>query len=429
MMTIALTLYIAAITAFEYRETPPAALFPFCQAASDAYLPDTIPNPAYLPLIRYPYLHFSGGMPYSLGDLYSSSLRIGYGTRGFAAQAVWDRFGFGEYLENVAEANIAYMPLKYVSIGGGVRYFNISIDTVEASLSENLVDGRASIVIAPVEWLNLAFQQDNIGSLFIKKRMDLLYPEWSAGAALRPFRGFSIIYNITATSAGYVNTISASANLLKYLSIRVGYAREAATCSAAFSIMYRYIAASYGIKYHPHLGITHSVSVTLSPFDMNIESLAYGKLFARTGSSGKYRPVDINSCGYEALAEIPGLDRQFADRIMKYRATIGPLSRKSLIQIGMTEKEADRLAERVTGIAPDDAAPRDSVLNARNLEKVRKLLFVKLVSIGLPPASALEAAEMAAVGQNRRLGNLLDSIPDLDAEKKKKVMALCGGSH
>lgn len=424
MTALAITLCLAAITAFDYRETPATALFPFCQAASDAYFPDTIANPAYLPLIQYPYLHFSGGMPYSLGELYSSSLRLGYGTRGFAVQAVWDRFGFEEYLENIAEASLAYMPVRYVSIGGGVRYSNISIETVEASLSEHLVDCRASIVIFPAEWLNFAFQQDNIASLFVKKRRDLLYPEWSAGAVLKPFRGLALIYNIASTSAGYVNCVSASANLLKYLAIRVGYAREAATCSAAVSFMYRYIAASYGVKYHPHLGITHSVSVTLSPVDMNIETLRYGDIFSREGSAGKSRPVDINSCGYEALTEIPVLEKQFADRIMKYRATIGPLSKKSLLQIGMTEREADRLAGYITGLAPDSDAFSDH-RNSRELEKAQKLLFVKLVKLGLPPSTALSGAELAAGGQHRRLRELIESTPGLDGETKKKIMALC----
>ena len=298
MIHLAVALIIAAgpIGAFEYRETPPASLFPFSQAAADPSLPDAISNPAYLPAIRYPYLHFSGGMPYTLSGLYASSLRAGYGTRGFGIQAAWDRFGLEQYTEHIVELNIGYMPVKYVSIGAGAYYYNLSIDTVETNLRTHQADARASIVISPCRWLDISFLQENIGSIFRKKRRDLMFPEWSAGAALKPFRGFAIVYNINSTAAGYVNTISAAANVLKYFSLRAGYAVEATTYAASLSFIYRYIAVSYGIKYHPHLGLTHSVGVTLSALEMNIEPISYGPVFPLTGGKPATEKVDLNAC-------------------------------------------------------------------------------------------------------------------------------------
>jgi hypothetical protein len=183
MIKLVIAFYLAKSlsAAFDYRENPPASLFPIHQAAADASLPDSVSNPAYLPRFRYPYLTCSGSLPYTLSDIYSTTLRAGYGARGFGFQAAWNRFGFEEYLEHIVEANFAFMPVRYVSIGAGLRYYNISLNTVEASLSSHLVDGMASIMIAPFEWIEIAFQQENPGSLFIRRRRDLLFPAWSAG--------------------------------------------------------------------------------------------------------------------------------------------------------------------------------------------------------------------------------------------------------
>jgi hypothetical protein len=426
-LAVILCLVKSAITAFDYHESPPAALFPFIQAASDSSLPDSISNPAYLPRIRYPYLHFSGSMPYTLDGLYSSTLRIGYGIKGFGIQAVWNRFGFDQYLENIIEVNVAYMPVKYVSISAGASYYCLIMDTVELSMTTHQADGRVSILIAPFDWIEAAFQQENVVSLFVKNRRDLLFPEWSAGAALKPLKGLALIYNLNKTPNGYVNCVSASANILKYFSLKVGYAREATTYSAALSFLYKYISVSYGLKYHPHLGFTHSVGVTLSMEDMNIDSISYGTIFSQINDITNMKKTDINSCAMEQLISIPGLEQHFAERIMKYRKTIGPLSRKSLIQIGMSESEIDRLMAHTTGLTPDEADPKIDYRARERYEKAQKEIFKKLIGLGLPAASALELAELAVKGQHQPLADRINSLTELDAQKKKKAIELCAG--
>ncbi|OHD66659.1 MAG: hypothetical protein A2176_05185 [Spirochaetes bacterium RBG_13_51_14] len=428
-ISILLCLATAAVSAFDYRETPPAALFPFCQAAADASLPDAISNPAYLPSIRYPYLHCSGGMPYTLDELYSSTIRIGYGTHGVGIQAVWNRFGFAQYLEHIVEGNIGYMPVKYVSIGAGVYYYNLTMDTVEISLSSHLVDGRASILVSPCRWIDLSFLQENIGSLLCPNRRDLLFPEWSAGAALRPVQGFTLLYNMNRTAVGYVNSISASANVLKYFSVKVGYAREANTYSASLCVLYRYVAASYGLKYHPHLGFTHSVGITLSTQDINIESLGYGPLMSKIRKLHDGRKIDINTCSYDDLLGVRGCDRHYTERIMKYRKTIGPLTRTGLLQIGMSEKEVNHMLEYITGLAPEDPDSGIGRRGGSDLECKQKRLFRDLIELGLPAATALEIAELAVTGDYRTIQNRINSLPALDARKKKRAQELCTGAR
>jgi len=414
-----------APAAFDYRESPPAALFPFFQAASDSSMPDSISNPAYLPRIRYLYLHFSGSMPYTLDGLYSSALRIGYGTRGFGFQATWNRFGFDQYLENTVDVNLAYMPVRYVSIGAGAVYYNLLMETKEASITTHLVDGRISILAAPFEWIELAFQQENIVSLFARKRRDILYPEWSAGAALRPLKGLVLVYNLNRTSSGYVNCVSASANILKYFSIKIGYAREATTYSAALSLVYKYVSVSYGLKYHPHLGLTHSAGVTLSMEDMNIDSLTYGSILSRIDEIQNKQKTDINVCSMEQLASIAGLEQLYTDRIMKYRKDIGPLSRNSLIQIGMSERQIDRLMPYITGLMPDEPVAKIDYRSRERYEQAQKEIFKKLVGLGVPAASALDLADLAVKGQRRAFADRISSYHSLDAQKKKKALELC----
>ncbi len=429
MITIAAIICLAhyAPAAFDYRESPPAALFPFFQAASDSSVPDSISNPAYLPRLRYLYLHFSGSMPYTLDGLYSSSLRIGYGTKGLGFQAAWNRFGFDEYLENVVDASVAYMPVKYVSIGAGAVYYNLLMDTKEASITTHLVDGRISILAAPFEWIELAFQQENIVSLFARKRRDILYPEWSAGAALIPLKGLALAYNLNKTSSGYVNCVTASANILKYFSIKLGYAREATTYAAALSFIYKYAAVSYGLKYNPHLGFTHSAGVTLSLEDMSIDSLSYGSILSRIHEIQKIQKTDINACSMDRLASVPGLQQRYAERIMKYRKEIGSLSRNSLIQIGLSEREIDSLLPYITGLTPDETAVPIDYRSRERHERAQKEIFRKLVGLGVPAASALDLADMAVRGQCQAFAGRIRSYRSLDDQKKKKALELCAG--
>ncbi len=431
MIKIAIILCLSrtVITAFDYRVTPPASLFPFRQSVNDDSFPDAVSNPAYLPRIRYPYLHCSGSRPYTLDRLYATTLRAGYAVRGFAFQAAWNRFGIDQYLENEAELNLAYMPVRYISVGAGVSYYNLSIRTAETSLTTHQADCRASILISPFRWIEVAFQQENIASLCIKKRRDLMFPEWSAGAALKPFRGFALLYNINKTANGYVNTVAAAANVLKYFSIRVGYAREATTFSGAVTFIYRYVSVSYGFKYHPHLGFTHSAGVTLSVSEMNIESLSYGNVFSRVHDRQRIEAININSCSLEQLAAIPGLQRHIAERIMKYRKTIGPLTRSGLLQVGMTEAEIDSFSRHVTGLASEETGRKTDARTRERNEKTQKEIFKKLVSLGIPASTALELADMAMNGQKKSWTGRINSLLDFPPDKKSQALGICAGSR
>ncbi len=426
-MSISLCLAIRSFTAFDYRQSSPSSLFPQNMAAIDVTLPDTASNPAYLPLIRYPYLHFSGCKPYTLDELYATTIRAGYGNGAFGVQASWQRFGFDQYLEHIAEASAGFSPIKYVSIGAGVCYYNISIHTPEVTLSSHLFDGRVSILIAPLEWGELSFQYDNIASLFIKKRSDLLYPGWSGGAALKPIKGMAIIWNITSTPFGFVNTLAASINILKYFSIRAGYARESSTYSASASFIYKYVSASYGIKYHPHLGFTHSFGVSIAASEMPIEALNYGEMFSRILGNEEIKKIDINSCSFDDLMRVPEMDELFAERIIKFRTSVGPVTKETFIQIGMSQREIQRVMKYLTGLAEEAPKQKEVRHGRKEQEKAQKAIFKKLLGEGLPASLSLELSEMAIKRQIQMIRDRLGLIGELDSDKKKKILKLCAG--
>jgi hypothetical protein len=426
-ISITVCLAIRYFTAFDYRQNSPASLFPQNQAAIDITLPDSASNPAYFPRIKYPYLHFSGCRPYNLDELYSTTIRAGYGDGAFGMQASWSRFGFDQYLENIAEASAGYCPIKYISLGAGLFYYNVSIHTPEVSLSGHLCDGRLSILIAPFEWIDLSFQYENVVSLFIKSRRDILYPGWSGGAGLKPIKGLSLIWNITSTPYGFVNSLAASINILKYFSIRAGYARESSTYSAAVSFIYKYVSASYGLKYHPHLGLTHSFGVSLAAGEIAVEALNYGEMFNRIREIRGIKKIDISSCSLEELLQIPDFDELFAGRIIKYRNNIGPVSKDAFIQIGMNEQEARRVMKYITGLADESPKPKKAARGRKEHEKAQKEIFQKLLREGLPASLSLELSEMAVRGQVHMIRSKLGSLTELDQNKKKRIMQLCAG--
>lgn len=431
MIQLAMALYIVAApcAAFDYRENSPGAPGPQVQAACDATLPEGVSNPAYLPLFRYPYIIFSGSKPYTLEELYSSIMRIGYGIGGFGLQAGWNRFGFDQYLENTVELTFGYMPVRYVSLGLGIFYHNIMMRSSEISFTSHLVDGSLSLLISPCRWIDFSFLYENIGSLFFRRQRDLLSPGWSAGAALKPARGCSIVWNINRTPYGYVNTLSASANVLKYLSLRAGYSPESSSFSAAVIFSYKYVSASYGLKYHPHLGFTHSVGITLSPQEIPVESLNYNAFIDRLGGSRDIKKIDIASCTPEELGKIPDLSQTHARRIMQYRETVGPVTRNSLAEIGMSDDEIYSLCGNITGLGAIPERPRAARHAAGGSEQAKKVLFGKLLRLGLNPSLALELAEMAATGRMDRIRRRITETSSIDKSTGSRVMELCAGSR
>ena len=332
------------VTAFEYRENAPLLLFPYSRSQAACSLPEAMANPAALPVLDNTYFVFSGSHPYTLGGLFSSTMKAGHGSGLWGAQVLWTRTGIDVYSEDAVEVSAGVRPVKYISFGAGVQYYHLSVAMKEIERGVDHWNMKFSLRITPVRWLSISFMQEGVMSYVLDSSRKLQFPEWSLGAAVRPVRGFEINWNINSTAFGYVNTLAASANLMKFLVLGLGYSKETVSYAVSLSAVYRHIAVSYGLRYHTHLGMTHSVSLTLGLKSMEVEPVSYGKRHGAI-STGAVKKIDINACGEDELDTVPVLSPLYRDRIIRYRRVFGPLSLKALTQIGMSRSEINDLLD------------------------------------------------------------------------------------
>ena len=98
-LIIILLVTAAAPSAFEYRESAPAALFPFVRAVSDTGTGSISDGPAGLALYDMYYVTTAYARPYSLQGLNAGSSRAGYSDGVNGVQAAYSLFGTDEYGE------------------------------------------------------------------------------------------------------------------------------------------------------------------------------------------------------------------------------------------------------------------------------------------------------------------------------------------
>lgn len=435
MIKITVALYIAKIliSSFDYKESAPTSLFPYNYAAIDYLIPGIITNPAYLPLVDYSYINFSMDKPYSLEGITSNNLRIGSALSSAGFQMAWSRFGINQYRENILEVGIGYLFFRSFTAGIGFDYYNISINTDDISFGKNLFDIRISLLFIPFKWINISFQQENVLSFIKSERNDLLFPVSSLGISIRPIKGFSIIWNINRTPYGFINSFSVSATLLSFISIKGGYSRETTTYSAAFSFVYKYISISYGLRFHSYLGCTHSIGCTLTRTPQHFNSLTYHNRFHPRGQNQEIERIDINRCTLSDLKNIPVLSDIFSKRIMKYREMIGPVTKKSLLQIGMNNNQVNTFLEYIYGLERDAVKNNESKnrkylkRRKKNLQAKRRL-FQELLNTGLNATTALNISELIKTCNRKQLFSKIDAMIGINKQIKRKIKKICAKS-
>jgi hypothetical protein len=445
-MTAALLLIIGLAvnsTAFTYREGHPSALFPYGRAVSESSVTGLYLNPAYLPGAPDLFLDMAYSRPYGLEGLHAGSVHGGGASRRAGGLLSWSGFGIEEYREETAEAAAGLAPAGWFRAGCGIGLTRLAIATDEAAFRADIWDARFSAVISPFPWLEAGFQQENIRSLFDAAGEDLHFPSWSAGAAIRPVRGFGASWNITRTFFRDINTLAFSANLLECLSVSAGYSRETASIAGAVIIVLNGMMISYGLRYHSYLGATHSFGVSAALGMAPLEEISYAMKTYRPAPPGKARPaVDLKACTADELCAIPGMDRPVAERIVKYRAIMGPLGRKSLIQMGITPGEFRAMEPYLANLAPDDngagkfrgrlkkttggrgALKKDARPYFSN--ENRRALFQALVREGVKAGSALRVAEIARDLGKGGLDKKIDGLAFLSDDEKKAAHRACG---
>ncbi len=438
MIKIAIALLVAKSLAlsFNYKETNPASLFPYYTAASDTAPFSHISNPAYLPLWNAGYLSFDYGKPYQMEEMKSGNMRAGYsgGNKGF--QAAWNRFGITEYHEDIYEVSLGCRPWKFISLGTGLSYYHLKIDTEDIKYNNGSFDINSALLLLPFEWILIGFIQENLLSMINgQKEEDYLYPNRIFGIALKPARGMTLAWNNNKIYYGYINSFSVTANVLPILSLKGGYSRETSSYSFSLSFIFRKLTVAYGMSYHTYLGATHKLGVTMASADYSLEEVDYRKKLRRLPM--KKKKININTCTMEMLTGSGLFSREIAERIIRYRNTIGPLDMKSLIQIGVSEKEFKINRKYITGLAGNtrvidntgkegsQARPYKSHQRKGYDVDTRKQLFKRLLENGLSASTALEIAELARENDKEKLIILIRTSPDIPEEKKESIIEIC----
>lgn len=426
-------------TAFSYREGHPAALFPYTRAVSENRLSERYISPAGLPGGPSFFLDMAYSQPYGLEGLHAGSAHGGVSSNRAGGMLSWSGFGIEEYREDTAEASAGIAPNGWFRAGAGLSFSRLLISTDEAAIEEKHFDLRLSAVVSPFPWIEAGFQQENARSLFNAEGEDLHFPAWSAGVALRPVRGFGASWNITSTFFGAVNTLSVSANLLECLLITGGYSRETNSIAGAVILVIRGMMISYGLRYHSYLGATHSLGATVTMGMAPPEEINYNsRIIHRAFPAPEVRTIDLKDCTVDELCEAPGMERPLAERLVKFRAIMGPLSRKAMIQMGATSGEFRIMEPHFKNLAPDDeagkkfrdkfkkktAAVKSALPFASN--ENRKALFRSLVSEGVKAGSALRITEIARNLGRNVLDKKIDGLTYLSADEKKAAHRACG---
>ncbi len=440
-IALALFLFNSLNLSFEYRESSPQTLFPYNYAVSDINPLGHLSNPACLPLWNAVYLNIDYAKPYMFSELNSGNLRAGYGGGNIAVQAAWNRFGIPEYSEDVFEINFGVRPCRLLSIGSGISYYHISISTEDINTKYGKADCKFSFLLFPFEWLEFGYLHENFYS-FVNRDSEhngsdeFIYPNQSLGLALKPARGITIAWNVNKVYYDYINTYSITANMLSCLSIKGGYSRETSTYSFSVNLVYDKFSVSYGMMHHSYLGSTHKFGLTIASGDLAFQEINYNKNLARRALPEKKKRININNCSLDEIKESNLFSSEIAERIIKYRNTMGPLSEKSLVQIGIERKELGNIREYISGLARDadysgEKKSADTGAKFYRYKKTgydidtRKLLFRKLLENGINAATALEITELAKDNNKERLISKIEGSIGIDEQKKKIIIKTC----
>jgi hypothetical protein len=427
--TVLLLTELGALYAYE----PAAAenIFPYQTAVVKDSPAAPLVNPSLLPFAHGVYLSSSFARPYSVGDLNAAYVKGGLSYDGFGISCGWTRFGIKEYYEDRFLAGGGFSPAGFISFGaeGFMKRNVISTEVIQSKTK--LYDGTLFLTLVPNNFMRIGFRQDNIVSIYRRNRRDLLYPDTSFGFGVVPVKGVFASWNYTRTFNGGINTWEFTADLLKQFSVSAGYSRETSTYGFSGSLALNRISFSYGISYHAYLGTTHRAGITLSTDIISFKEIdAMQRRLVPDTDKGVC--VDLTSCTLEELCHIHALTAMHAERLIKFREIIGPISDKSLRQMGLSNKEIEEVENHSVGLVYDDPSQKKKTDEKRfssmpfvKRGEVRKALFIRLVEGGIPPARALKVSDLAMQKPIREVIAAIDSIEELSADEKQKAKAIC----
>jgi hypothetical protein len=414
--------------AFEYRTGDPMSLFPVLTAVHDSSSPVVMMNPAYLPFADSLLLNTCAGRPYSEKVLVTGSSAAQYGSSDCGFQLGWNSFGSDFYREHTFSLKAGYSFFPFLHGGVSENLYLLRIRTGDLDMTRSSAQTDLSLLFNPARWINLSYIQASIPAMFNEKDSDLIYPERSAGILLKPGKGFSFSWNITDTAIEKVNSFSVTVNPAAFMSLTGGYCREDSSIAGCLSVLAGNFFISYGLRFHPHLGYTHSIGVTYASKPA-IECLDYGT----TLFTSAQKKINIQTASADELKNIAGLKPISARRIILFRDKIGPVTEKSLIQIGLSSDEIKTLEESVYGLSRTKEKSEDAkkFKRHRTFKKFKprneriKEKFRRMIAGGIPAYTAITYSELSESASLDEFHNRLWKDSSLDQGQKNLVEKIC----
>jgi hypothetical protein len=431
MTALITAIILSAAAAFEYREAPPAALFPGRVALLEITRAAGGGDPALSPFMNDWYLSMNGSRPYSMDELSAFRIRGGSQYRNSAADIEWTYFGTEGYSENIFTGAAAHNPGKYFSFSAAASYYHLSIKDEGYSFSHAFSDVNLSALIIPHKRISLLIYQRGLASLINDDRRDLLFPETGALLQFTPRKGLALAAGIYDSHFGLEKSAAFSANLLRNLILRGGYSPDTNSAAFSFTVIHGTISAEYGFRHHTFLGTTHSFGITSAGSPMEVEPVVYNQRIPRRKKKEPLKKVDLNKADAAEIIAIPVLAADHAERIVKYRDLFETITVKSLYQIGLSGDEIKNLYPHITTLPPEEKAqwkknePRKKYLPVKERMKI---LFNRLIAEGLSPVDAMKVTEAAWSPDRKKIDETIDRINGITPSQKTKLRRICASS-
>lgn len=418
---------------FAYDAAPPGQLFPFPGAVMPVNSETVLCSPALSGTITGGIFSASYARPYGIAGLESDYLRAGIGGQGFGISAGAERFGIDVYREDRASVSVGYAgeTLAFGVEGFAKRYTL----TTEIRNRYTLYDANVHGIIRPLPFFCLGVRQDCLASIADPKRKDILWPGTALGVGGAPMKGVFMSWNYYRSDIGGINSFALTVNLIPRFSVSAGYAREVSSYALSSSLVLKKIVISYGLLYHAYLGATHRAGFSIATGSAYFEPVNLPEQRIDPDIDDGVM-VDLEDCTLDDLLKISRLEAFHAERIIKWRDIMGPVTGKALGQIGCSKKEIDAVVAHSTGLAEEEEKNDDSgekKYQAKSgsgrkpfvKKETKKALFLRLVDAGVPAAKALRISDVAMAKSVKDAAAFIESSKDLSAEEKKKARAVC----
>jgi hypothetical protein len=334
--------------------------------------------------------------PYGLSELEAWRASCGYAQPEWGVGLSMMRFGLECYSENTTTIDCGFRIFDRVSngLGGSMHYTQYRFESYQQTYQD--YSAVAGIALKLHESLHLGLLQRGLPEYFYAGDTADIVPLSSAGVIWIPYRGLELGCNIIYCSNDYALLYSLSAGMLDCLRVRSSYSPQLLDGSFGIELVLGNVSTSYAMRYHPYLGLSHSVAAGAT---------SETPRFARLNFSRSRKPVfsgpaiDLTTCSAEDLDRAGGMGGIIARRCIQYRKTRRCAQQKSPGQHGLHHPPGDLTIRHSTGEpqpVPRAATPRTITRRQQVVillsDAQRQQLFQKLVAAGMPAPRALHFA-------------------------------------